>query len=702
MTWFLDTLRFIGMVFVRMVFWLVEQLLQTIVDLANAPLFSDTIIDIFSRRIYVILGLVMVFKLMISFIQILIDPDAMSDKEKGVGNVLKRVVISMALIVLVPSIFKMARDVQGYILPIIPKVVLGIQSDQNIDDPVSSSNVGSVMAWYSFLPFFDYQNEACNDGSIQKLVGDDTSTYEIYSVSTAADNINTKDSCSTNSNKYKYYCNGIVIVVGAFLLYSFVLIAVQIAIRTIKFGLCELVAPIPIASYIDPKTSKSTFDKWIHTSIKVYLDLFIQLIAIYFVVFVFQTFVSNKGTMGAILQNVGNDTWRASLVILFIIIGLTQFIKQFPKFLSDMLGISTDGEIGKILKSAALATAAPLGATVGAAGNIAAGVMSGKGVKASLRSGAAGFASGMFGGARAALTGKNAKDVFNAETKRVWNRRNQRAADNANGLGGVKGWATRMGVAARDWAKIDDDITLSETIQKSIDATQSADKAYKATITDKMGKNASNLTWNSMTTGGSKNIKKIQKLLSDNSTIVGTDSYLNDIYTALNKTGSDFGKKSDGTYLTYGDLSAIRASAHNLGLSELEAQLGANGDLFLALQKEMQNDGRKGRILNASGSRSEINDDPEVQRKLKNITQTIAANYANIGLTSYEYKDASGNKVTVELNTVEDWRRAFEEHPSEINNALDMRAGDISDKMADSLTAAARASNQRHKNDNNN
>ena len=77
----------------RIVYWFVEQVLQLIVDLANVNIFTDTTINAFARRIYVLLGLVMVFKLMISFIQVLIDPDAMSDKEKGVGNVLKRVVI---------------------------------------------------------------------------------------------------------------------------------------------------------------------------------------------------------------------------------------------------------------------------------------------------------------------------------------------------------------------------------------------------------------------------------------------------------------------------------------------------------------------------------------------------------------------------------------------------------------------------------
>ena len=350
MNWFWDILRkiLIGIDFV--VYGLVEQVLQTIVDLSNVQIFTDVAINEFSRRIYIILGLVMVFKVMMSFIQILINPDSMSDKEKGAGNILKRVVIALALIVFVPSIFKMARDVQGYVLPIIPKVILGIESSDTATDPISQSNIGSAMAWYSFLPFFDYANETCDTGTIQKIVSNDTTDYEINSVGAALNHITDKDACNNGGYKYthKYLVSTLV---GAYLLFSLVQIAIQIAIRALKLGICEFVAPIPIASYIDPKTSKSTFDKWVSTSIKVYLDLFIQLIAVYFVVFVFITIFDNA-SISSIVSSAGNNWWRASLIVLFIIVGLLKFVKEFPKFLSGLLGIKTDGAIGSIFKNA--------------------------------------------------------------------------------------------------------------------------------------------------------------------------------------------------------------------------------------------------------------------------------------------------------------------------------------------------------------
>ena len=407
----------------KIVYWFVEQVLQLIVDLANVNIFNDTTINAFARRIYVILGLVMVFKLMISFIQILIDPDAMSDKEKGVGNVLKRVVISMALIVLVPSIFKMARDVQGYILPIIPKVVLGINSDNEVTEPITEHNIGNVMAWYSFLPFFDYANEACAaTGTIQKAVGSDTGEYEIYSVSTAADHINDKDSC--NGGDYMYSHRYLIsTLVGAYLLFTLVQVALNVAIRAIKFGICEFVAPIPIASYIDPKTSKSTFDKWVNTSIKVYLDLFIQLISIYFVVFVFMV-VFKKENIGAILENVGNNMWRATLVMLFIIVGLIKFVKEFPKFLSELLGLKTDGALSSIFKGEGwktLGSAAALPAAVAgsAIGNYKYARQNHRGVGESLRRAVNGGVAASVRGIAGVAQGKGFKETFSSNVRKT-------------------------------------------------------------------------------------------------------------------------------------------------------------------------------------------------------------------------------------------------------------------------------------------
>lgn len=344
-----NALRSIGMWFDSVIYGLVELLFRLILDLANLEIFSSEAISTFSNRVYIILGLVMLFKIIISFLQILINPDKMDDKEQGMGNILKRVVISLGLIVLVPSIFDLARDVQSELLPVIPKLVIGKDTaGTNIEETMNSA--GQTVAWYSFSAFFTYY-PGCEGDEI--LNGNNSDTATINSVEGAKNVVNSKNCpTTTSSGGYKYkYSWPLTTAVGVYLIWVFLNIAVQVAIRAIKFAICEIISPIPIASYVDPKTSKQTFDAWVSTTWKTYLDLFINLAIVYFIIYVF-TIVFDPTNITAWFGKLGGDWGRIGLVTVFIIIGLLKFAKDAPKFLTSMLGIKDTGlgSIGEILK----------------------------------------------------------------------------------------------------------------------------------------------------------------------------------------------------------------------------------------------------------------------------------------------------------------------------------------------------------------
>lgn len=350
------------------VYSILEVIFQLIIDLAHFQLFTSQTIDTFRNRIYLILGLVMFFKLIISFIQILIDPNKFDDKEQGLTGIIRRVIISMILIVIVPSIFELSRRLQDYIIPIIPKVILGVEADltdeNNPDNEDVTSSSGRIMAYYSFLPFF-YYYDGCENGHLAGFGNNDQAT--IFSVPQAAAEVNLKDCPSTpDANGYTYrYQMFISTIVGAYLVYVLVTVALKIAIRAIKLSLCEIIAPIPIASYIDPKQSKESFDKWVQTSVKVYIDLFTRLVVVYFIIYIFQLLFNSDGG-SKFQETIGQYGFiRGSLVILFIIVGLLQFAKEMPKFVSDMLGVK-DGfsDIGDMFKGQGFRA---IGTTVGGA-----------------------------------------------------------------------------------------------------------------------------------------------------------------------------------------------------------------------------------------------------------------------------------------------------------------------------------------------
>lgn len=461
----------------RVVYWAVEKIFQLIMDLANLEIFSQSVITEFANRIYIILGLVMLFKIIMSFIQMLIDPDKMSDKEKGVRNILTRVVISLGLIVLVPTIFSTARQVQNYIVPVIPRVLLGVTIDPSQDEEADETmaSIGRMMAFYSFLPFFNYDNPSCDHGEILGTgiqLGETEAVPEIYSVSSAIDHVNDKCDASTAKNGYKYNYRWLLsTLVGAYLVYVLVSVAVAIAVRALKFGICEFIAPIPIASYVDPKTSKQAFDNWVSTSIKTYLDLFIRLIIVYFVVFVFMTVFDNEN-LSIMYAKLNNDSTRYTLVTLFVIVGLLQFVKQAPKFISDMLGLKGSGDfmgmfkgegwkaIGETGKVAANLAKAPISNWMEMSNTV---YSNGKkpGFMRKVGSSVAGLASVTGRTAAAIATGKSGAELTKNPFDNTTKRRNDRIATKNRRLSGyswqketAENWRRAMNISAKDdWAQ---------------------------------------------------------------------------------------------------------------------------------------------------------------------------------------------------------------------------------------------------------
>ena len=97
------------------------------------------------QRITMILTIVMVFYITFQFVKYVVQPDTMTDKEKGAGNIIVKMVIVVVLIAFVPKIFEMAYDVQNAIIKknVISKVILGPQAiadESNLGSSFSSNN----------------------------------------------------------------------------------------------------------------------------------------------------------------------------------------------------------------------------------------------------------------------------------------------------------------------------------------------------------------------------------------------------------------------------------------------------------------------------------------------------------------------------------------------------------------------------------
>ena len=132
---------------------------------------------------------------------------------------------------------------------------------------------------------------------------------------------------------YRFFISSLVGIVVTLILVSF---CFDVAVRSIKLGFLQLIAPIPIMSYEDPKSGKDgMFKKWLKEVFKTWADLFIRLAALFFAVYIIKL-LSNEDIFANVQEY---KIW----VMLFILIGALIFAKKFPSLLGDLLGIKLDG-----------------------------------------------------------------------------------------------------------------------------------------------------------------------------------------------------------------------------------------------------------------------------------------------------------------------------------------------------------------------
>ena len=105
-------------------------------DLANTSILSMTDMNEFASRIYALLGIFMLFKVSFSIISYIVSPDKISDSSTGMGGIIKNVLITLVLILIVPTCFTLLYEAQSAILSenIIPKLLLGTNSDDSTID----------------------------------------------------------------------------------------------------------------------------------------------------------------------------------------------------------------------------------------------------------------------------------------------------------------------------------------------------------------------------------------------------------------------------------------------------------------------------------------------------------------------------------------------------------------------------------------
>ena len=325
---------------------------------------------------------------------------------------------------------------------------------------------------------------------------------------------------------------------------------VDVAIRVFKLIILQLIAPIPIISYIDPKASKDgAFNKWIKTVISVWADLFIKLGVIYFVILVISELITSGSIINITMDLFGQGV-RGNLVLLALIIGLLFFAKDAPKFIADAMGIKMAengklfGGLGKIMAAGALGAGALGSAIASGRASYMADEARGKdhnvgrmfkNVGAGLLGGVTGFGAG----ASAAVNAKdhNTKAVMDAMAKR-----------NATALSRGASGSTFFG---RAWT--------------GVERTFTGDTAY-----DKDQREIAALDARA-TTG-----KQLQEYLEDRAIKVGANTRVNGVVRTVGRDAQGNLIKREAKGMSYSEFN----SAWQLAQQRGDQYFTVNGEIF--------------------------------------------------------------------------------------------------------------------------
>ena len=374
--------------------------------------FTDFNYKIIYNRITVILELIMVFYVTFEFIKYIVQPETISDKDKGVGKIGLKIVIVVVSIAFVPSIFEYAYKLQGAIIDngVISKLILGKQIDSDDEE----GKPGGAFATLMLDKFYRYDKDLNGDQNCEDKIKCETiyntnmrnlsSGGKLYSLPLG---LSAATYDSDNSLVPLIEFDGIfAVVVGGLIAYMLILYSIDLGARIFQMMFLQIIAPIPIIGYLSPKKD-NMFVKWGKQCLVTYIDVFIRLALMYFIILMSQL-ISDA------LEDIIKNSWGNKLLFIALVLGLLMFAQRVPKLLGELFPKSStaasgnfglkpgDRNLGRAIGAALGLTA---GAAAGAASGLAQGLRKANSVEGKGRKVLAGLTGGAWGAVRGTLGG---------------------------------------------------------------------------------------------------------------------------------------------------------------------------------------------------------------------------------------------------------------------------------------------------------
>ena len=300
----------------------------------------ETDLNTIISRIIMILTIVMTFYIVFEFVKYTVTPDSINDKEKGAMPLFARIIIAILLLAFVPKIFTKASEFQQKVIEtnVIGKIILGAEQSNNDIASLGKEFTGELFGAFIYVkckPGEEKDEGKCKDAHDSKA--DMIKQMKADTIFPGDNETFLPGIRLTFSDTRIRFAGLLALVVGCFALYVIFLYCKDIALREIQLLFLQIISPIAIMSYIAPKKD-GMFQKWMKQSITTYLDVFIRLAALSFMLLMINL-------LGTKLLYEGTDD-NGIITYVFLIIGLMMFLKKVPKLLQELFPSSGAASIG--------------------------------------------------------------------------------------------------------------------------------------------------------------------------------------------------------------------------------------------------------------------------------------------------------------------------------------------------------------------
>ena len=418
----LDAIVYSVVVYIYNIFQIVAQLNFSVISSWTQPLVN---------RVEALIMVLILFKLGMSFIQYMIDPEKFSDKSAGGSALLINIVICAVLLVSYQFLFTVFNEFsmliigyqEGYEFTVL-KQIADVESENGGDEAgllgrfifgteVDTKNFGKQVAGITLFSFIKDKTNAHGNTpraarELDSILSNSSSDeINFFDITNLADAIYRSDDDDVEEHGCVTYQFPLLsTAVGIYLVYRLVVLTIEVAIRIFKMIILQVTAPIAIITTIDGGMKSKTFQSFYKTYFSVYTGLFIRVVVVYLITALISMFSQNFDSL-----NIGfaGDSTMGAFALIIIIVSLFTFAGKLPSFIDKALGLNSsgDGEGAAGFKGLMKSMGAAVGLGVGALGGMAAGAAVG---------GVGGAVSGLFGGGFRGATGgyraNNVADFF--------------------------------------------------------------------------------------------------------------------------------------------------------------------------------------------------------------------------------------------------------------------------------------------------